>query len=146
MKCQHCLLREANFHSRSNINGQITERHLCAECAGALEGGFFAGALTGPMEALFQASPLRSPLFGGGLMGAHTPFAPLRRGPELLLERIPLETPGPQRALVPTEADESLKQRRALNVLRQEMERAVEAEDFERAAQLRDEISRLERM
>jgi len=45
---------------------------------------------------------------------------------------------------IPTEADATLKQRRALNALRQEMQAAVEGEDFERAAELRDEIDRLE--
>jgi len=137
MKCQHCLVQEANFHYRSNINGEIREQHLCADCAQAAEGALFAGALAGPMEA-FEG------LFRNSIFGSHAPFAPLRRGPEIARGHIPLETPRPQRTRVPSEAEESLRQRRILNALRQEMERAVEAEHFERAAELRDEISRLE--
>jgi len=50
----------------------------------------------------------------------------------------------PERARVPLEADGRLKQRREINVLRQRMQAAVEAEDFARAAELRDEIYKLE--
>ena len=52
--------------------------------------------------------------------------------------------PTPERVRVPLEADDTLKQRRELNVLRQQMQAAIEAEEFERAAELRDEIDRKE--
>ena len=45
---------------------------------------------------------------------------------------------------IPAEADDILKERRARNALRQELQTAVEREDFERAAELRDEIDRRE--
>ena len=46
---------------------------------------------------------------------------------------------------MPEKADERFRVKRELNCLRQQLEEAVEAEDYERAAHLRDEIHRLER-
>ncbi len=33
MKCDKCKTAEANFHSVTNINGKISEKHLCEKCA-----------------------------------------------------------------------------------------------------------------
>lgn len=33
MLCDNCKKNEANFHKVTNINGRITEYHLCEECA-----------------------------------------------------------------------------------------------------------------
>lgn len=54
------------------------------------------------------------------------------------------DSPEEARAPVPFEADDTLKQRRELNALRQEMQTAIDTENFERAAELRDEIYRRE--
>jgi len=84
-------------------------------------------------------------LFGGGLFGSRPFFAPVHRGPEALVPHMPVRELRPQKPLVPLEADDTLRQRRALNALRQEMQTAIEAEKFERAAELRDELYRLEK-
>ncbi len=36
MKCQNCNKNEANAFVRKNINGKVTEMHLCSECAAKL--------------------------------------------------------------------------------------------------------------
>ncbi len=33
MKCEKCNKNEATFHSVKNINGKVSEKHLCNECA-----------------------------------------------------------------------------------------------------------------
>ena len=33
MKCEHCGKNEITFIYRSNVNGNVTEKHLCSECA-----------------------------------------------------------------------------------------------------------------
>ena len=33
MKCENCGNNEVTFVYRSNLNGKITEKHLCADCA-----------------------------------------------------------------------------------------------------------------
>ena len=32
MKCEHCGKNEATFYYKSNINGNVTEHHLCGDC------------------------------------------------------------------------------------------------------------------
>ena len=33
MKCEHCGKNEVSFIYRSNMNGKVDEKHLCADCA-----------------------------------------------------------------------------------------------------------------
>lgn len=33
MKCEKCNKNEATFHSVTNINGKVSEKHLCSDCA-----------------------------------------------------------------------------------------------------------------
>ena len=33
MKCEHCGKNEVSFVYQSNINGKVSEKHLCGECA-----------------------------------------------------------------------------------------------------------------
>ncbi len=33
MLCDRCKVREATYHSTVNINGKVSESHLCSECA-----------------------------------------------------------------------------------------------------------------
>lgn len=44
MLCQRCNKNEVTTHYTQNVNGQITEYHLCSECAEAMGiGGMFSG-------------------------------------------------------------------------------------------------------
>lgn len=137
MKCQHCLMREATFHYQSNINGQVSEQHLCAACAQQVHGPTFAAVGAGSMD-LFQ-NLFRTPFFGHTMLGG-----PASRQPSSPEADLPV-MPEPQEGSIPQEADGVLKQRRARNQLQAELETAIVAEDYEKAAGLRDEIYRLER-
>ena len=33
MKCDRCGKNDATFYYKSNINGRVTETHLCQDCA-----------------------------------------------------------------------------------------------------------------
>ena len=33
MKCENCGKNEVTFVYQSNINGKVSEKHLCSECA-----------------------------------------------------------------------------------------------------------------
>ena len=33
MKCENCGKNEVTFVYQSNVNGKVTEKHLCSECA-----------------------------------------------------------------------------------------------------------------
>lgn len=138
MKCENCGKREATFYYKSNINGRVTERHLCRDCA--REQGY-AGSFR-PMrlwEDDFFAHPfgmLESVMNGLGAR-ALTEFP--------MQEDIVRTAAAPQRQeeLVSKEEREKLTQQRRRNALQAQLRDAVEREDFETAIRLRDEIRRL---
>ena len=157
MKCQKCGKNEINFHYSSNINGSVTEAHLCTECAA--ESGYDFDRMFGADEFFGSMSPFGSsgsflplPLFG--LM---TPFGGLRQmrlgmpnsacaceddcqdknaGEDAILKGVG--------KCPEAEVDGEMQGRREINVLREQMRCAAEKEDFEKAAQLRDQIRSLE--
>lgn len=64
MLCQKCSKREATTHIKRVVNGEATESHLCAECAGALGyNGLFGGfdlSIPNIFSSFFGDSPLLS--------------------------------------------------------------------------------------
>jgi len=159
MKCEHCGKNEVTFIYQSNVNGAVTEKHLCSECAREL--GYtkqFAARNQRMMQDFFGNS-----FFGGsllsdffspmpGLMGRmnrmlEDPFDDFFTEMPALRGNVPQqaeEKPQKQDNLVEQEEQEAFSRQRKLNALRVEMRKAVEEENFERAAQLRDEIRGLE--
>ena len=75
MKCENCGKNEVSFIYQSNINGRVTEKHLCGECADKL--GYtqkVAAQSRRMMEGMRSAfsgffAPERSLLGAGGLFG-----------------------------------------------------------------------------
>lgn len=152
MKCENCGKNEVTFVYQSNVNGQITEKHLCAECAERL-------GYTQRLAA--QSQRMMRGLFGGGLFDDFfTPVPSLLSRMNRMLEDpfddffadMPALGPARQEApkeekkdgLVDQEEQSRFARMRQMNALRMEMKRAVRQEDFERAAQLRDQIRALE--
>lgn len=62
MKCQHCNNNEATTHIKKNVNGNVTEMHLCSECAKEL----------GVMEE-FSPESFFNDTFFGNFLGAGVP-------------------------------------------------------------------------
>lgn len=163
MKCENCGNEEVNFHFTSNINGNTTEKHLCAECAGKLgytdanaarEEQSFEDVFT----ELFGGRPSRR-LFGGYGMIIPTFVIPTvgliiteeqgsRQKSAVQNESASHQQADEQQNVIPAELvaeiDEEMKRRREINVLREQMNAAVRTEDFEKAAALRDSIKSLE--
>lgn len=153
MNCQNCGKEEVNFHYTSSINGNITEKHLCAECAESL--GYNNRLLFKPdiyiedaLTELFGGSPNRWMFGGYGMMlptfiipavGMLVPNAGINEAASACTE-----APAAAKTGINTEIDEEMKRRRELNILREQMKKAAEAEDFEKAATLRDSIKKLE--
>lgn len=150
MKCEKCNEKEATFYYSCNINGEKTERHLCADCA--REEGF-GGAMDWHAESLFGDvladffAPHRSLL---------SPFdmfdRPLRRMIAPVLPRIQVEADRPEtkqrvsepEQRIPADAGAEVKARREIAALKHRLHEAVKAEDFETAIQLRDQLKALE--
>ena len=158
MKCEHCGKNEVTFVYQSNINGKVTEKHLCSQCAEQLG---YAQKLTSRSQRMMRN--FRDDFFFGGslLEDFFSPVPSLMGRMERMLEspfedffaEMPAlgakaeesgqEQPK-QEELVSQEEQERFAKMRRMNALRMEMKQAVHQEDFERAARLRDELRALE--
>lgn len=142
MKCNNCGKNEVSCYYSSNINGNVTEKHLCAQCAHelGLDGAGFTDSIFSAMDDMFAGI-----MPGFGLMprrrARYTPFT-------LLPVEIHLHAPSPsadtEKSQQQVQEDKELSMRRRLNELRYSMREAAMQEDFEKAAQLRDEIKAIE--
>ena len=147
MKCQNCGKNEVNFHYSSNINGCVTETHLCSQCAAEsgydIEqmfeiGSVFEGIL--PMRSNVSGFiPMAIPMLGANSLFPFTKIP--RRG--MIGQGEPCTCGCGQKEFINSnvEVDEIMSKRRQLNA---EMREAVAKEEFEKAAQLRDKIKALE--
>ena len=153
MKCENCGKNEVTFVYQSNVNGQVTEKHLCAECAERL-------GYTQRLAA--QSQRMMRGLFGGGLFeDFFTPMPSLLGRMNRMLEDpfddffadmpalgAPAEAgQEPQKSqdtLLEGDEQSELSKARQLNALRMELQKAIAEERFERAAELRDQIRGLE--
>jgi protein arginine kinase activator len=170
MLCERCAKREAAIHLTKIENNEMTTRHLCETCAAEL--GLDAGAAP-TAAAAAAAAPLVHFLaeMGKGMLSETTTasatgtcpgcgltladfkrtgrlgcarcwsaFEPNLRG---LLRKLHGGTQHVGRHYLspdPSEVDRAQR----ITSLRRSLQRAVDEEDFERAAALRDQIRRLE--
>ena len=159
MKCENCGKNEVTFIYQSNINGKVTEKHLCSECAEKLG---YTQKIAARNRSMMQN------FFGGGLLGNgffddfFSPMPSLMGRSGWLLEdpfddffaEMPALSAAPvqqqeeqqkqQNDLVGKEEQSRFAYMRQVNALKLEMKKAVHQENFERAAQLRDQIHQLE--
>lgn len=173
MKCDKCE-KEAMLHYVSEVNGEKREYRLCADCAKAEGFGNMLSFRPRPMSDVFFSRPtgfmegfFANPfsMFSDGFFGGRM------LAPSLVMPRVMIKVDGeraPEAAQVdaaqvdaaqtdttqtapektdniPEDAGEEIRAKRELIQLRQEMKNAVEAEEFEKAAELRDKIRQLEK-
>ena len=159
MKCENCGKNEVTFIYQSNINGKVTEKHLCSECAEKLGytqklaahsrsmmQNFFGGSLLG--NGFFDDffSPMPSLMGRSGWM-LEDPFDDFFADmPALSAAPVQQEQANQKQQddLVGKEEQSRFAYLRQMNALRMEMKKAVHQENFERAAELRDQIRQLE--
>ena len=158
MKCENCGNNEVTFVYRSNLNGKITEKHLCADCA-ARQGYIRCmeaqhdRMMRGFFDDSFFGGSMLDGFFGPVLGGRNRLFREnlfddfFREMPALTAEPKSTEETAAEKkeALVEDAEQGRFARLRRLNALRLAMKRAAHKEDFEEAARLRDEIRALER-
>ena len=154
MKCENCGKNEVTFVYQSNINGQVTEKHLCSECAEKL--GYtqkIAAHSQRMMQNFFGNSIFGNSFFDDffspvpSLMGRmlEDPFDDFFADmPALGAAPAKQEKQKKEDDLVDREEQGRFAYLRQMNALKMEMKKAVHQENFERAAELRDEIHKLE--
>lgn len=158
MKCENCGKNEVTFVYQSNINGKITEKHLCSECAEKL--GFTQKAASHSRR--MMKNFFGDDFFGGGFLDDFfAPMPSLMGRMSRMLEdpfddfftempaltsgkSVKKEQPEPQQDLVEKEEQNRFARMRQINALRMEQKKAIREENFERAAELRDQLKALE--
>ena len=161
MLCDICGKREATVHLTEIINEKVTKLHLCEECArdkGAeMEDHFglsdlLAGlADLGPAAASEAVEAIKCPACGFtyqdfrkvGRLGCSECYEAFKKQLAPLLKRIH----GSDRhsGKIPVRVGKTVKDTRNLQDLKVKMEKAIQAEEFEEAAKLRDKIRELEK-
>ena len=171
MLCDHCGKYGATAHFTRVINGTATSLNLCNECMAQISGGGAFGNASGSIDNFslglsdllgtvfgtdLGASPARSDddvrcegcgatfsdLSSTGMAGCAGCYATFYDRLLPSLQRIhgkPLHT-----GKLPRSAGPTARTRRQLDELRHALGRAVENQNFEEAASLRDEIRALE--
>ncbi|HEX3027359.1 MAG TPA: UvrB/UvrC motif-containing protein [Clostridia bacterium] len=169
MLCDRCGKNEATTYLKEVINGNVKELHLCSRCAeqlgydnvfgsfnpfdmlgvnvGNFLGGFFSQSLPEQTSESSKKCSFCGTTFEdlaktakAGCANCYSEFYQ-----EILpsLQRIHGKTRHVGK--IPGRAGKELKLRRELNTLKQKLNDAVSAQEYEQAAQLRDEIKELEK-
>ena len=161
MVCELCKQSQATVHLTEIVNDQMTELHLCEACAnqkGAqVESQFgLSDLLSGladfsktqePEEVSTKACPACGMTYDDfrkvGRLGCAECYPTFKRSLGTLLKRIhgsPIHVgKSPVRLLKPSKVAKT-----ELLDLKRRLERAIEGEEFEEAAKLRDQIRRAE--
>ncbi|WP_322174684.1 UvrB/UvrC motif-containing protein [Acutalibacter caecimuris] len=177
MLCQRCGQRPATTHIKTVVNGQLTESHLCGECAqqqgyGGMLGewggfGSLLGGLLGDAPAQeVKRCPGCGASFGeiskSGKIGCAACYQTFREQLRPVIQRIHGaaqhmgKSPGGSALRVVSQehrlavgpggqAAGTQGQSTGLEEKRRQLQEAIKAQDFERAAVLRDEIKEAER-
>lgn len=167
MKCEKCKGREATTHVKRVVNGRYEEYMLCADCAHEM--GFdnvfsfeMPDMFSGLVQSLFGALPARSgasrcpecgSTFGDiqntGKVGCAECYRVFRSELMPSIKRIHGNTAHCGKIPYTVEPDgkkdnQKKRNQTELERMNSELKAAVEAQNFERAAELRDKIREME--
>jgi protein arginine kinase activator len=161
MWCEQCQQREATVHLTKIINQEKTELHLCEVCAqqagvewnvlfepsfslqqllaGMVEGEFRSGNKPMDMSPRCPQCGLTFTDFRQiGLLGCNQCYEAFGQGLDPLFRRVQGSVNHAGKA--PRRTGGMVRVRKEIESLRRQLQEAVQKEDYERAAKLRDEI------
>lgn len=158
MKCESCEQNEATVHYTEIENGEKREIHLCEECyrqklTPVQKMVDFTEVLQGLLQGTIKESAASASAIcpdcgislaefrAAGRLGCPRDYHVFADSLKPLLEKIQHDVRHVGK--VPTHAGAELKQENELIRLRRNLERAVQREEYEEAARLRDEIRTL---
>ena len=171
MLCQNCNKNEANTHIKRIVNGEATESHLCSDCAKSLgyDDFFDSFSLRIPnlFSSFFSDTPFALPsgrasrcktcgcsfddIISSGLIGCADCYETFHDRLLPSIQRIHGKAPHAgkrpkRRPAVPAEIkkeDSKASNEALIEKKTEEMNKAIESQNFEQAAVLRDEIKAL---
>ena len=166
MRCENCGEREAEIHLTQIVDDEMTTVHLCPSCAAdqgvgtplpsesapltdflaqITEGADDEASLAGARESCPYCGTSPSDFRKTGRLGCSQCYPHFESQLKGLLRRVHGAVEHVGKVYVsPDEGADDVEVR--LSTLKRRLERAVEIEDFETAARLRDEIHELEVM
>lgn len=155
MLCDRCKTREATGVYQQTVNGQSQTLHLCAHCSNELLFGsffsdfgvnnFFANNLRGeaPKRKVCDKCGMSyEEIRRSGRLGCANCYKVFERELARSIEQI--HGKAHHIGKVPQSADGALRQKRLLTELKMALNKAIAEQDFERAAELRDQIRGME--
>ena len=166
MLCQNCKKNEANTHIKRVVNGEATQKHLCSSCAQSLGYDNFFSDFTFNLPSLFssffddrnlllgESRAERCEICGcsfediikSGCVGCSNCYSKFYAKLQQSLQRIhgKVKHSGkvPAKTAEPIEIKEKTVDEK-IEDLQKEMAKAIETQNFERAAAIRDEIKAL---
>jgi len=163
MMCDECGIRPATIRLTTIVNGEKRDRNLCSECLARSQHfkqdfSTLAGRLNGLLDALksgiakseesvpdiscSRCGTTYEQFRKTGLLGCAQCYNDFREPLEAMMSRTHGRTQHAGRA--PGSADQSLSVKLKIEKLRQDLSKAISEEEYETAAELRDEIRKLE--
>ena len=162
MLCQKCGKNEATTHLKRIINGEKTETHLCSHCAtamgyetvfsgfglniGDLFGGFFGdipvSKLSNRVLRCEKCGCSFDDIAKSGMVGCAECYTTFFDKLQPSLKRIHGNTA--HQGKFPQGVSQDVKKAHRISELKEQLNRAIDEQNFEKAAQLRDEIKELE--
>ncbi len=170
MECQNCHERPATVHYTNIVNGEKTEMHLCEQCAHQ-QGDFFSGNQSFSLNHLLsgllnyeQPGTGSKPLTYGqpeelacdrcgmtyreftkiGRFGCAHCYETFKDQIEPILKRVHSGNTV-HAGKIPKRIGGTIHLRKEMNRLRETMQEHIKAEEFEKAAEIRDQLRSLER-
>ena len=158
MKCQLCKKREATVHFTDIEGAEKKEIHLCEECAREKSGmppkgvtleEIFSNLIQQHSKESAEVLKTTCPNCGmsyvefkaGGRLGCASDYVVFEEGLTSLLEKLHQSTQ--HIGKTPSRAGEGVRRENEIIRLRRELDRAVQREEYEKAAQIRDRIKNL---
>lgn len=158
MRCQQCGLRPATTHIRTSVNGVQQEQMLCSECAAKqgyhglsswFTGGLLGSLLKNDLSGTTAAGAIRCTRCGisfeeiahSGKVGCADCYRQFREKLTPTVER--LHGKADHLGKIPNQKPDE-PQKSKLEELKEQLAKAIETQEFELAAQLRDQIREME--
>jgi len=164
MLCEKCHNKPATVHMQQIVNGQKTEMHLCQDCSTqmdspisieALFNGLLGSFLSMAVEKQsnqrpdvhYEPCPTCGMTYdgfknGGGKLGCEVCYTVFSRELDAILKNVQASVK--HEGKYPQKFGRGMFQEKEAVRLRALMRRAIEEENFEEAARLRDEVKDLE--
>ena len=150
MKCQKCGKKPADTHVKRVINGEFEEYNLCSDCANSMLGSFFSNALPARSEATRceVCSTSYTDIVRTGMMGCANCYAIFADQLMPTIRRVHGNTTHCGKHSVFAKKSSSEKQpvstEKTVDTLKTQLKEAIENQEFEKAAELRDKIKEME--